>query len=116
MPIIFAPPLSIGGKVNSGTGFVLQLNCGSFVVTASHVLDEYENRVQSGEQLYWLVGKLPPFDPLSRIAWRGVKKDVVLLRLPPQEISRLRPHCTITAPTQWPPSVPHEQQLALLAG
>jgi hypothetical protein len=53
IPIFFAPPLSIGGKVNGGTGFALQLSSGSFVVTASHVLSEYAKRRESGEVLHW---------------------------------------------------------------
>jgi len=117
IPIIFAPPLSVvGGKVNGATGFALQLSCGSFIVTASHVLAEYEDRLQSGEVLDWLVGNLQPFDPLSRVAWRHTQKDIVLLGLSPDEINRLKSHCTISAPIQWPPSTPKEQQLALVAG
>jgi hypothetical protein len=117
IPIIFAPPLSMGGEVNGGTGFALQLGSGSFVVTASHVLAGYEGRLQKGEVLNWQVGNLPPFDSLSRVAYRDFQRDIVLLRLASEEVSHLRSHdVIISAPTQWPPRVPHEQQLVLVAG
>src|SRR5690348_9413936 len=68
MPIVFAPPLSIGGKIDGASGCVLQLDSGTFVVTASHVLGgiegAYEERIRSGEVLNWQVGNLPPFNPL----------------------------------------------------
>jgi hypothetical protein len=47
VPIIFAPPLSIGGKINGACGCVLQLGAGTFVVTASHVLAGYEDRMET---------------------------------------------------------------------
>jgi len=90
VPIIFAPPLSIGGKVNGGTGFALQLSSGSFVVTASHVLAGYEDRLKSGEVLNWQVGNLPPFDPLSRVAYRTLQRDIVLLHLSSEEVGHLK--------------------------
>jgi hypothetical protein len=41
IPVIFAPPVSAGGTLNGGTGFVLRVNSAFFVVTASHVLEKY---------------------------------------------------------------------------
>src|SRR5437899_10129768 len=46
VPIVFAPPPSIGGKINSAS-CVLQLDAGTFVVTASHVLDRKSTRLNS---------------------------------------------------------------------
>src|ERR1035438_1814049 len=68
VPVILAPPLSIGGTVNGATGCVVQLRTGVFVVTASHVLAKYEERINDGERLNWQVGKLLPFDPIPRVA------------------------------------------------
>jgi hypothetical protein len=137
IPIIFAPPLSLGGlnpKINGGTGFVLQLPSGLFfAVTASHVLTGYEKRLQEDEVLNWQVGNLLPFDPLDRIAWRSAEsdrdkslppieggdcdcRDIVLLRLLPEEIQRLSPHCIIPAPRQWPPRTPEDGKMVLLGG
>jgi Trypsin-like peptidase domain len=115
VPIIFAPPLSIGGKINGACGCVLQLNAGIFVVTASHVLGGYEDRVRSGEVLNWQVGDLPPFDPIPRIAWRDMERDIVLLRISDNEAQRIGP-CTISSPPNWPPSLPQEGQVVLVAG
>src|SRR5713226_7674400 len=81
VPIIFAPPLRIRGEPNGATGCVVKLSSGSFVVTASHVLGGYEKRHQSGDVLNWQVGALPPFDPLTRVAWRDNARDIVFLRL-----------------------------------
>jgi hypothetical protein len=94
---------------------VLQLRTGVFVATASHVLAKYEKRLRDGEKLNWQVGKLPPFDPLSRVAWRDDIKDLVLLPLRGDEVQAIGP-CRITTPQQWPPTVPQQGQLVLLAG
>jgi hypothetical protein len=44
VPIVIAPPVSLAGTINNGAGFVLQLDSGSFVVTAMHVPAKYEKR------------------------------------------------------------------------
>jgi hypothetical protein len=90
VPIIFAPPLSIGGTQNSASGCVLRLGARTFVVTASHVLSGYEERIQSGEVLRQ-VGDLPPFDPLSRVAWRDRGRDIVLLHISQNEACDIGP-------------------------
>ncbi len=115
VPIVFAPPLSIRGKVNGASGCVLQLNAGTFVVTASHVLAGYEERIRSGEVLNWQIGDLPPFDPLARVAWRDSERDIVLLRISENEARCIGP-CIISAPPKWPPCPAQEGQLVLVAG
>lgn len=140
IPITFAPPVKtfaipleggrIGtvtlprslGKVESATGCVLQLQSEYFIVTAEHVLEEYENRLGDGELLNWQVGRLPPIDPLSRIAWRGSSKhrpkDVVFLRISEQEAKEACADGThiISATSDWPTLAPQEGQTVLLAG
>jgi hypothetical protein len=115
VPIIFAPPLSIGGKLNGASGCVLRVGGRTFVVTASHVLAEYEKRVESGEILNWQVGDLPPFEPLSRIAWRDRGRDIVLLHISENEARAIGP-CIISEPPTWPPCLPQEGQFVLMAG
>jgi hypothetical protein len=115
VPIIFAPPLSIGGKINGASGCVIQLAPDTFIVTASHVLSGYEERLQKGEVLNWQAGNLPPFDPISRIAWRDKQRDIVLLRISKDEASNIGP-CIISAPPTWPPPVPKTGQLVLVGG
>jgi hypothetical protein len=68
VPIIFAPPLSVGGKVNGATACVIRLSSGPVVLAASHVLEGYEAWLVSGETLNWQLGNLPPFDPVERVA------------------------------------------------
>jgi hypothetical protein len=115
MPIIFAPPVSKGGKINGATGFLLKLRSEFFIVTASHVLGKYEKRLASGEMLNWQCGKLPPFDPLTRIAWRDKDKDIALLRLSEIEEPGIGP-CRRYSPAQWPPRPPKEGDMVLVAG
>jgi hypothetical protein len=115
VPIVFAPPLSIGGKINGASGCVVRLASGTFVVTASHVLAGYEKRLGEGERLNWQVGDLPPFDPLPRVEWRSREKDIVLLRISENESRNIGP-CTIAAPRRWPVHPPKEGQLVLVAG
>jgi hypothetical protein len=115
VPIIFAPPLSIGGKINGATGSVVRLGANAGLLTASHVLGGYEERVQAGERLNWQVGNLPPFDPIPRIAWRDPARDIVLLGITDDEARAIGP-CIISAPAKWPPPVPQEGQLVLIGG
>ena len=115
VPIIFAPPPSVGGKINGASGCVVQLASGLFVITASHVLAGYEKRVSEGERLNWQVGNLPPFDPLPRVEWRSSEKDIVLLRISENQARKIGP-CTISSPRPWPVQPPKEGQLVLVAG
>ena len=115
VPVIFAPPLSVGGEVNGATGCILRLGAEAFFVTASHVLAGYEARAKDGERLNWQVGNLPPLDPLPRIAWRDDRKDIVLMRLRDDEVQAIGP-CSISTPAQWPPPPPQEGQIVVLSG
>jgi hypothetical protein len=115
VPMIFAPPLSLEGRINGASGCVLRLEAGIFVITASHVLAGYEERVRKGERLNWQVGNLPPFDPLPRVEWRSREQDIVLLRLSENEARNIGP-CTIATPRRWPVRPPKEGQLVLVAG
>lgn len=115
VPIFFAPPRSIGGKINGASGCLLRLGAGTFLATASHVLAGYEERVRLGEVLNWQAGNLPPFDPISRIAWRDKKNDIVVLRLSDEQAQRIGP-CTISTPKSWPIRPPQEGEMVLVAG
>jgi hypothetical protein len=115
LPIVIAPPVSLGGTINNGTGFVVHLGSESFVVTARHLVAKYEERLQEGDRVNWQVGQLPPFDPLSRIAWHKAKKDVVLLRISESEERDIGP-CIRSRPSHWPPRRPQEGEMVLVAG
>jgi len=142
IPIALAPRPGGWGKVNHATGFALQMGSAFFSVTASHVLTQYEIRLQKSEEVNWQLGNLRPFNPLSRVVWRSVERnrdeiaesanvrlpaveganrdgrDIVIMRLYPEEASHLKlnPNCIISTPTQWPPSAPVEQNVVLVAG
>jgi hypothetical protein len=118
IPIIFAPPLSVGGTINGATGCIIDLDGRYCLLTASHVLEGFENRTRAGEVLNWQVGALPPFDPLCRITWRSTDRDLLFLRLTKDEAvaacgtgSRIVP--TLTG---WPPKPPTSGQVVLVAG
>jgi hypothetical protein len=118
VPIIYAPPLHVGGTVNGATGCILELDRSCFVVTASHVLEGYETRLRTGVILNWQVGALPPFDPLARIAWRNAERDLLFLRLSKEEAlagcgtsSRI-----VSAVTGWPPPAPKVGEAVLVSG
>src|SRR5579859_645503 len=115
VPIMIAPPLSVGGEVNGATGCLLRLRSGVYVVTAAHVLGGYERRTENGEKVNWQVGKLPPYDPLPRVAWRDDRKDIVLLSVREDEVREIGP-CRIATPSQWPPDTVEEGQIVLVAG
>ena len=101
--------------MKGATSCLLQLPTGVYLGTASHNLAGYEKRLREGETVNWQVGKLLPFDPLPRIAWRDERKDIVLLRLHEDELRTIGP-VKIWKPTQWPPAVPQVGQIVILAG
>jgi hypothetical protein len=117
IPLCFAPPLSIGGTVNGGTGCILRLDSGPFIVTANHVLSAYEERRKT-ERLNWQFGHLPPFDPVPRVAWRDPVRDVVFLEISEEEVAGACDSTSLifSAPSGWPPFNPIEGQVALVAG
>lgn len=124
IPIIFAPPRSIGGELNGATGCILQLTSGYYLITAAHVLRAYQDRLKSGERLNWQVGALPPSDPLSRIAWgrdsrdNDTARDIVFLRISAEEAETACGNSShvATAYRGWPPPMPRVGQPILLSG
>ncbi len=118
VPIIFAPPLSVGGRVNGASACLLQLPWGWFIVTAAHVLRKYEERLQNGEVINWQVGDLPPFDPRHAVSWRSGDRDVVFIRVSEAEAHRAcgTSSCVVSAATGWPPRVPEVGEIVLISG
>jgi len=115
VPLIIAPPLGADGEVKGATGSIVRLASGAHLLTAEHVLAGYERRVGEGERVYWQFGKLPPFDPVPRIAWRDARQDVVLVRLTEEDV-QLVGRCRISTPATWPPAIPVAGEMVLLAG
>jgi hypothetical protein len=115
VPIIFAPPVSVRGKINGASGCEIRLGYHIFIATASHVLSGYEQRLQAGEVLNWQAGNLPPFDPIPRVAWRDKERDIVLFEVTKDEADNIGP-CIISEPPAWPPPVPKPGQLVLVGG
>jgi hypothetical protein len=117
IPLCLAPPLSIGGKVNGATGCIVRLDSGPFIITANHVLDEYERRIKA-ERINWQFGRLPPFDPLPRVAWRNAKRDIVFLEISESEVNSACNETSLvfSAVRGWPPPTPTERQVVLIAG
>ncbi len=147
IPMCFAPPLVTAvvplsgggaatiklpqtlGKIDGASGCVLRMPTGSYFITAEHVLRSYEERTREGERLNWQIGRLAPFDPLSRVAWRDKTDasdrslmpyrptDIAFLRLSEIEaISACGAARIIPCPGKWPPTVLSEGQLIVIAG
>ena len=127
-PVAVKLPLTLG-KVDGASGCVLQLQSGYFFVTAEHVLAEYEKRTREGERLNWQIGRLPPFDPIPRIAWRDKTDayersqmpyrptDIVLLRLTKEEAEEACGEARIVPTSaRWPPPPLSIGQHVVMAG
>jgi hypothetical protein len=127
-PVAVKLPLTLG-KVDGASGCVLQLQSGYFFVTAEHVLAEYEKRIREGERLNWQIGRLPPFDPISRLAWRDKTDayersqmpyrptDIVLLRLSKEEAQEACGEARmVPTPAKWPPPPLSIGQHVVMAG
>jgi hypothetical protein len=118
IPLIIAPPPSLDGEVNGATCSILRLSSGCFIVTASHVLDGYERRLEKEPRLNWQVGALSPVDPMPRVAWRSVRRDIVFLKVSEEEtIEACGPaSCVVPATTGWPPKRPTTGDPILVLG
>lgn len=114
VPIIFGPPAWLGGEVSGATGCVVQVGSWFFAITASHVLEGYEARVQTDPRSIWQVGHFG-FEPLSRIVRRDQNLDVVVLELSASEASSVGT-CIASAPHGWPPPAPSVGQFVLVSG
>jgi hypothetical protein len=137
VPIVIGPPvmsieienmgscrIPCGGKIEGASSCLLKLHGKVYSVTAEHVLVGYEERVESGERINWQVGRLRPFDPLERVAWRGGRrhngrgKDIACIEISESEA---REACAgldliLRASTPWPPAVPEQGQVVFMAG
>lgn len=118
VPLIFAPPLSVGGEPNGATGCIVQLDCRSFFVTSSHIYEAYETRVRNGERLNWQIGALPPLDPKPRVVFKDVQRDVVFLEVFGSEArTACGDYSWVYSPaTAWPPREPQIGELLSIAG
>jgi len=112
--VMIAPPPSHGGKLNTASGTVLQLNSRYFFVTAAHVLAEYEIRVRQDPQLRWQVGAVV-FDPLERVVFRNDQADLLLLRLMTAE-APMTQVAIASAVAGWPPPPPQPGDFVLVSG
>jgi hypothetical protein len=110
------------GKLETASGCIFELGSKYFVATAEHVLDSYKKRADAGEQLHWQVGKLPPFDPLRQVVWRGSCKfpckDIVFLNIDEEEAIKACAGRTniVSLANPWPPRVPEVGETVLLGG
>ncbi len=112
--VIIAPPPSQGGKLNTASGAVLQLNDTYLFVTAAHVLEEYETRLSQEPNLRWQVGAVV-FDPLERLVFRDDKSDVALFRLMIPE-APMTDVAIASAVAGWPPPRPALGDFVLVSG
>ena len=104
--------------MNGASGAILELGNDRFLLTASHVLAGYEDRIRKGEVLNWQVGALPPFDPLERITWRSIERDLVFFRLTAPEARTACGTGSRVVPilSGWPPPRPTVGDAVLVAG
>jgi hypothetical protein len=116
IPIVLALPPQFNGKINNASGFVLQRGSGWFLLTARHVLEEYEKRRLRESMLHWQVGNLPPFSPRPRLVLEDKENDIAVLRLTAEEADRLRNKCSFSVPVEWPPDLPANGNPVVLAG
>jgi hypothetical protein len=118
IPVIYAPPVSLGGKPQGGTAWIVRIDEDFFFVTARHILTAYQKRISDGEQLNWHIGALPLIDPISRIHFEDKQRDIVFLRLSEEEATLACADSSwIYSPsTGWPAREPRVGELALISG
>lgn len=112
--IMIAPPPSQHGKLNTASGVILELEGKHFLVTAAHVLAEYEARLQKDQRVRWQVGAVV-FDPSERLVLRDDKSDVALFRLMMTEAPMTQVHIS-SAVAGWPPPHPSAGDFVIVSG
>jgi hypothetical protein len=112
--IMIAPPPSQYGKLNTASGAILQVEGSYFLVTAAHVLAEYEARFQRDQRVKWQVGAVV-FDPSERLAFRDDPSDVALFRLMMTEAPMTQVHIS-SAVAGWPPPHPSPGDFVIVSG
>jgi len=112
--VCIAPPPSIGGKVNSGTGFVVALDGKHYFGTAWHVAAKWFERKAKGEHVLFQV-RDALLNPEGRIAWKNEDDDIVFIELTRAELNEIGiSSCEPLA--GWPPRQPKVGSYVLVSG
>jgi hypothetical protein len=118
IPIMIFPRPSTGLTGFGGTGFLLKTGSEPVLVTANHVFEGFKQQYWSRpEDWHWIVGKLPPFDPMERVRYTDRGKDIVLLEIKADEAQTV---CGSSSeaiePRLWPPPLPVVGDALIMAG
>lgn len=113
LPIILGPPAHAGDPINHASGVICELQGTYAFLTASHVVDAFEERHAVNPSVQCQVGRTR-FDPASRICHRDRDLDVVALALSSAEAENAGTF--ICRPHEWPPALPALGHDVIVAG
>jgi hypothetical protein len=115
--VIIAAPPSVGGEVNHGSGIIIHLPEGHFLLTAEHVVRSWYTRYPK-EPAVLLHMKHPDgwgqFKAQDRLVLYDKTADVAALRLTEEEAKAGGTY--IYEPGEWPPPPPKKDELVHVVG
>ena len=111
--ILVAGPPSPNSKLRNGSGFVLRLPQGHWLGTAWHVVQAWQERQESGEEVQFQVGSAV-LEPTADRVWVDRPNDIVFVPLEEDQVARI--DATPISPSSWPPDLPKQGEYVLVAG
>jgi hypothetical protein len=111
--LIGAPAAGMDGPVNSGSAILVRLPSGVAVLTANHVIAQYESAVTQDRRVILQIGDIA-LTTVDRPAFRDDHDDLAMIAVSDQEAERIG--TWIHDPTIWPPPVPQEGTFVWLVG
>ena len=103
--ILVAGPPSPNSKLRNGSGFVLRLPQGHWLGTAWHVVQAWQERQESGEEVQFQVGSAV-LEPTADRVWVDRPNDIVFVPLEEDQVARI--DATPISPSSWPPDLPKQ--------
>lgn len=114
--LLIGPSLAVDpyGVVNHATGVIVEIGGQEILVTADHVLAEYENRLLQESSLVFQVGNAA-FNPLERVLWRSSTEDLAFVELNDRDLKVIgRLPYRVLSP--WPLVVPDSENWLCIWG
>ena len=115
--LIVAAPPSVGGELHHGSGIILRIPEGHFLLTAEHVVRSWYERYPR-EPAVMLHLRSPDgwrqFKAMDRLVFYDQSADIAALRLRPDEAAETGTF--IYEPATWPPPAPVLGEMVHIAG
>ena len=101
-------------QANSATGVFVLVNEHHYLLTASHVIDGFANKLAKDPPAHFQVGNLV-VNPLNRLVFQDSKRDLAVIAIDNREVADIV-HIPYRPVDVWPPAMPNAEAFVQLTG